>query len=172
MSPGAVRRIAALLLLAAGPVLVLGVLFVLPVTGMVAEGFVADGRFAPGAVLDVLARPRVHRVAWFTVWSSGVATVLAVVLGLPAAYALSRMPGYISAVLLVLALIFRALPRFSVVLPMYDISRALGIYDTTYALAIALVVLPALGRRWFHGAAVAAVIGGSGPALVEVVTQD
>ena len=40
------RRIAALLLLAAGPVLVLGVLFVLPVTGMVAEGFVVDGRFA------------------------------------------------------------------------------------------------------------------------------
>ena len=63
--PGAARRILGLLLLAAGPVLVLGVLFVLPVTGMVAEGFVADGRFAPGAVLDVLARPRVHRVAWF-----------------------------------------------------------------------------------------------------------
>ena len=75
------RRIAALLLLAAGPVLVLGVLFVLPVTGMVAEGFVVDGRFAPGAVLDVLARPRVHRVAWFTVWTSGVATLLAVALG-------------------------------------------------------------------------------------------
>ena len=89
------RRIAALLLLAAGPVLVLGVLFVLPVTGMVAEGFVVDGRFAPGAVLDVLARPRVHRVAWFTVWTSGVATLLSVVLGLPAAYALHRLalPG-------------------------------------------------------------------------------
>ena len=75
--------------------LVLGVLFVLPVTGMVSEGFVVDGRFAPGAVLDVLARPRVHRVAWFTVWTSGVATLLAVVLGLPAAYALHRLalPG-------------------------------------------------------------------------------
>ena len=36
------RRVLALLALAAGPVLVLGVLFVLPVTGMVAEGFVAD----------------------------------------------------------------------------------------------------------------------------------
>ena len=89
------RRIAGLLLLAAGPVAVLGVLFVLPVTGMVSEGFVVDGRFAPGAVLEVLARPRVHRVAWFTVWTSGVATLLAVVLGLPAAYALHRLalPG-------------------------------------------------------------------------------
>ena len=43
------RRVAGLLLLAAGPVLVLGLLFVLPVTGMVAEGFAVDGRFAPGA---------------------------------------------------------------------------------------------------------------------------
>jgi thiamine transport system permease protein len=93
--PIASLRIAGLLLLAAAPVLVLGVLFVLPVTGMVAEGFVVDGRFAPGAVLDVLARPRVHRVAWFTVWTSGTATLLAVVLGLPAAYALHRLalPG-------------------------------------------------------------------------------
>jgi thiamine transport system permease protein len=90
-----VRRIVGLLALAAAPVLVLGVLFVLPVAGMVSEGFVVDGRFAPGAVLDVLARPRVHRVAWFTVWTSGLATLLAVAVGLPAAYALHRLalPG-------------------------------------------------------------------------------
>ncbi len=89
------RRILALLALAAGPVLVLGVLFVLPVSGMLGEGFVDDGRFAPGAVLEVLARPRVHRVAWFTLWTSGIATALSVVLGLPAAYALHRLrlPG-------------------------------------------------------------------------------
>jgi multiple sugar transport system permease protein len=68
-------------------------------------------------------------------------TVAALVIGLPAAYALSRMPGWISAALLILALIFRALPRFAVVLPMYDISRALGIYDTTFAVAAALVAI-------------------------------
>ena len=70
-----------------------------------------------------------------------ISTVIALIIGIPAAYALSRFPGYISAILLIIALIFRALPRFSVVLPMYDISRALGIYDTTYALAIALVAI-------------------------------
>jgi len=93
-----VRRIAGLLALAAAPVLVLGVLFVLPVAGMVAEGFVVDGHVAPGAVLEVLARPRVHRVAWFTVWTSGLATLLAVALGLPAAYALHRLalPGRVA----------------------------------------------------------------------------
>ncbi|MDN3497055.1 carbohydrate ABC transporter permease [Planococcus sp. APC 4015] len=70
-----------------------------------------------------------------------VSTVIALIIGIPAAYALSRFPSYVSAILLVLALIFRALPRFAVVLPMYDISRALGIYDTTFALAIALVAI-------------------------------
>ncbi|CAM3661316.1 ABC transporter permease [Nocardioides zeicaulis] len=93
--PLSARRLLALLALAAGPVLVLGVLFVLPVTGMLREGFVVDGSFAPGGVLEVLARPRVHRVAWFTLWTSGLATALSVVLGLPAAYALHRLrlPG-------------------------------------------------------------------------------
>lgn len=70
-----------------------------------------------------------------------ISTILALIIGIPAAYALSRFPSYVSAILLVLALIFRALPRFAVVLPMYDISRALGIYDTTFALALALVAI-------------------------------
>ena len=43
--------------------------------------------------------------------------------------------------LLVMALIFRALPRFAVVLPMYEISKAIGIYDTTYAMAAALIAI-------------------------------
>jgi multiple sugar transport system permease protein len=72
---------------------------------------------------------------------AAITTVVGLVIGIPAAYALSRMPGYISAILLTLALIFRALPRFAVVLPMYEISQRLGIYDTTYALAIALVAI-------------------------------
>jgi ABC-type glycerol-3-phosphate transport system permease component len=70
-----------------------------------------------------------------------ISTIVALVLGIPAAYALSRFPGYVSAILLLLALVFRSLPRFSVVLPMYEISRSLGIYDTTFALAAALVAI-------------------------------
>jgi thiamine transport system permease protein len=42
-------------------------------------------------VLAVLGRPRVHRVLWFTLWSSTVATVVAVLLGLPVAHALHRL---------------------------------------------------------------------------------
>lgn len=83
------------LLLLAGlallPVLVVGVFFVLPVAGMLGRGFWPEGSFEPGAVLDVLARPRVHRVLWFTVWTSSLAAVLSVLLGLPAAYVLHRL---------------------------------------------------------------------------------
>lgn len=68
-------------------------------------------------------------------------TIVALVIGLPAAYALARAPGYVSAILLIVALVFRSLPRFAVVLPMYEISRALGIHDTTLALAAALVAI-------------------------------
>lgn len=85
------RRAAALTALALGPVLVLGVFFVLPVSGMLARGLWPDGSFDPGGVAEVLGRPRVHRVLWFTAWSAAAATALTLVLGLPAAYALHRL---------------------------------------------------------------------------------
>lgn len=80
-----------LLALAAVPVAVLAVFFVLPVVGMVGRGFRPEGHWDLGGVLDVLARPRVHRVLWFTVWTSSAATAVTLVLGLPAAYVLHRL---------------------------------------------------------------------------------
>jgi len=56
-----------------------------------------------------------------------ISTVLALVLGLPAAYALSRAPGWISTLLLVVALVFRALPRFSVVVVLLKMTRSVGL---------------------------------------------
>ena len=82
------KRVLTLAGLALVPVLVVGVFFVLPVTGMLVRGFWSDGSFDPAAVFEVLARPRVHRVVWFTVWSASLGTAVAVLLGLPAAYAL------------------------------------------------------------------------------------
>ncbi len=81
--------------LAAVPLAVLVVFFIYPVCGMLALGLWPDGTFDPGAVLEVLARPRVHRVLWFTLWTSTTATVLAVAAGVPVAYALYRLrlPG-------------------------------------------------------------------------------
>ncbi len=85
------RRSLTLIGLALLPVGVLGVFFVLPVAGMVGRGFWPDGTFDPGAVAEVLTRPRVHRVLWFTVWTAGAATAISLLLGLPAAYALHRL---------------------------------------------------------------------------------
>ena len=85
------RRAATLVALALLPVGVLGVFFVLPVGGMVGRGFWPEGTFDPGAVAEVLTRPRVHRVLWFTVWTASAATGLSLLLGLPAAYALHRL---------------------------------------------------------------------------------
>lgn len=89
------KRTLTLVGLAAVPLAVLGVFFVLPVSGMLAEGLWADGSFDPGAVAEVLARPRVQRVIWFTVWSSFLATLCALLLGVPAAHLLHRrtFPG-------------------------------------------------------------------------------
>ena len=70
-----------------------------------------------------------------------ISTLVALAVGLPCAYALSRYAGPASLILLVLALIFRALPRFAVVLPMYEISKSIGIYDTRVALAAALIAI-------------------------------
>ncbi len=83
-------RILRLLLVAAVPLAVLGVFFALPVAGMVSRGLWTDGSFDPGGVLDVLTRPRVHRVLWFTLWSASVGTLVSLVLGLPAAHVLYR----------------------------------------------------------------------------------
>src|SRR5680860_1761853 len=81
--------------LAAVPLAALVVFFLYPVGGMLARGFWPEGSFEPGAVLEVLARPRVHRVLWFTLWSAASATFVAVVAGVPVAFALLRLrfPG-------------------------------------------------------------------------------
>jgi thiamine transport system permease protein len=99
------RRLVTLAATAVVPLAVLGVFFVLPVSGMIGRGFVVDGRLDIGGVLDVLTRPEIVRAVWFTVWTSTVATLLAGALGLPAAYVLHRLaiPGrtWIRAVLIV-----------------------------------------------------------------------
>lgn len=89
------KRLLTLLGLAFLPVLVLGVFFVLPVSGMVGEGLWSDGRFAPGAAWEVLRRPRVLRVLWFTVWVAATATAVTLLIGIPTAHVLHRLriPG-------------------------------------------------------------------------------
>jgi thiamine transport system permease protein len=85
------RRLVTLAATAALPLLVLGIFFVIPVSGMLARGFWPDGHLDVAGVLEVLGRPEIRRAVWFTLWSSTVGTVLACVLGLPAAHVLHRL---------------------------------------------------------------------------------
>ncbi|HSE55470.1 MAG TPA: iron ABC transporter permease [Nocardioidaceae bacterium] len=77
--------------LAVVPVAFLGVFFVLPLSGMLAQGFWVDGALDLSGVAETLSRPRVHRVLWFTAWSSLTATAVTTLLGVPVAYALYRL---------------------------------------------------------------------------------
>ena len=86
-------------------------------------------RFAPTfqPYIDLWQTTNFYLYLANTVVIAVVSTLVALLVGLPCAYALSRYGGVASLVLLVLALIFRALPRFAVVLPMYEISKSIGI---------------------------------------------
>ena len=85
------RAGAGVVALAALPLVFLAVFFVLPVAGIVGRGFAPDGHLDVSGVLEVLGRPRVHRVLWFTVWSAALATVVTVLLGVPVAFVLYRL---------------------------------------------------------------------------------
>ena len=80
---------------AALPLTALVLFFVYPVAGMLARGLWPDGSLDLGGVVEVLTRPRTRRVLWFTLWSAGAATLVAVVVGLPVAFVLHRLrfPG-------------------------------------------------------------------------------
>jgi ABC-type glycerol-3-phosphate transport system permease component len=70
-----------------------------------------------------------------------ITVIVALAIGAPAAYAFSRYAGVVGPIILLLAVVLRTIPRFAVVLPFYEISQALGIFDTRFALIAALVAL-------------------------------
>lgn len=139
---GTTGRIA-YVVLALVPVAVVTVFFVLPVGAMLQRGLWPEGRFEPGAVLEVLQRPRTGRVVWFTVWTSTVATAIAVAVGLPAAYVLHRLrfPG-------------RSVVRAALLVPFVLPTVVVG-------LAVRELIAPAgvLGFLGLDGTAAAIVIG-------------
>nr|WP_241728526.1 ABC transporter permease subunit [Nocardioides zeae] len=106
-----------LLALAALPLGVVAVFFVLPVGAMLVRGLAPDGHLDPGGLVEVLGRDRTGRVLWFTLWSAALGTLLSLVLGLPVAYALFRVavPG---------ARVLRALTLVPFVLPTVVVGAA------------------------------------------------
>jgi thiamine transport system permease protein len=180
------KRIAALVGLAAVPLAVLGVFFVLPVSGMLAEGFWVDGHFDPAAVAEVLTRPRTVRVIWFTVWSALAGTAVAVLLGVPAAHLLHRRRfhgrGVLRAVLLVpfvlptvvVGVAFRELIGEAGPLGFLGFDGSAGAIVAGLAFFNVAVVIRAVGAAWEsldpRPAEAAAALGASPAQVFRTVT--
>ncbi|GAB3581448.1 ABC transporter permease [Calidifontibacter terrae] len=168
------------------PIAFLAVFFLLPVSAMVARGLHADGQWSLGAVTEVLGRPRTRRVVWFTLWSSGLATAITVVVGLPIAYVTYRLK-------LPLATLVRGLLVMPFVLPTVVVGVAfrtllapggplafLGWDGSRQAIVAALVffnlavVVRSVGSRWAaldsRQEEVAATLGASPFAVFRTVT--
>jgi thiamine transport system permease protein len=84
------RRGATLALLAL-PVVFLGWFFVWPVSAIVVRGLAPDGSLDLPALLRVVTDPSVRAVAWFTLWQATASTLLTLAVGIPGAYALTRL---------------------------------------------------------------------------------
>lgn len=67
--------------------------------------------------------------------------LISISIGLLAGYALARYSGLSGAVILIVALGFRALPRTAFVLPYFIVAKELGILDSRLVIVMALVAL-------------------------------
>ena len=65
--------------------------------------------------------------------------IISISIGLLAGYALARYSGLSGAVILIVALAFRALPRTAFVLPYFIVAKELGILDSRLVIVLALV---------------------------------
>lgn len=82
-----------------------------------------------------------YRFVMNSVVVGAISVVVTLLIGAPAAYALSRFGGVTSAVILAVALLFRAIPGFAIMLPFYDLITRFGLYDTRIGLSIAFIAL-------------------------------
>lgn len=95
MLRGRAWGVAAWTLAATLPLAFLALFFLWPVVSLVSTGFVDDGRFDPSGIPEVFGAQRTWRVVGQTLTQAGLATLLSLALGLPAAHVLYRLdfPG-------------------------------------------------------------------------------
>ncbi|MET9927032.1 MULTISPECIES: iron ABC transporter permease [unclassified Streptomyces] len=77
------------------PVAFFAVFFAYPVSAIVGRGLKADGVWQFGRIGDVLSRPDILDVLWFTTWQALASTALTLLIALPGAYVFARFdfPG-------------------------------------------------------------------------------
>jgi thiamine transport system permease protein len=134
------------------PLAFLGVFFVYPVLTILGRGLWPGGDLDVSPLVDVIGDPELREVAWFTVWQAALSTVLTLIVGMPAAYALTRFRLRGAAVV-------RALVVVPFVLPTVVVGSAflaLGVGPSLGAMLLAhvffnyAVVVRTVGGMWAH----------------------
>jgi thiamine transport system permease protein len=134
------------------PVAFLGAFFAWPVARIVLEGLRPGGRWDLGAAWDVLSAPSTRRVLWFTIWQAALSTLATLAIGIPGAYALSRVRFRGRATMRALVTIPFTLPTVVVATAF----RALGVEGSVAAIVAAhvffnaAVVIRTVGGLWGH----------------------
>lgn len=79
----------------AGPVAFFAVFFAYPVVAIIGRGLHTDGVWQFGRIGEVLSRPDIQHVLWFTTWQALASTALTLLVALPGAYVFARFsfPG-------------------------------------------------------------------------------
>lgn len=86
--------------------------------------------------LDLFDRIQVFKYIGNSLISAVCSTIIAVILGALASYAISRSGAKLSVLLVVLVLCLKMIPTSSIAVPIYEIITNMGLYDTKIALII------------------------------------
>lgn len=153
-SPGTIVGI----VLGAGlPLVFVAVFFAWPVATILGRGLFPAGALDLTGVLEVLQRPRTLRLIGFTLGQAAAATAIAVVLGMPIAYVLSRLRFRGRGILRALVLVPFVLPAVVVGIAFRSLFRDTPIDAGPLAILLALV--------FFNVAVVARTVGASWESL-------
>ncbi len=159
---GGGRRGAAVRLgLMAVPVAFFAVFFAYPVSAIVGRGLKADGVWQFGRMGEVLSRPDILDVLWFTTWQALASTALTLLIALPGAYVFARFdfPG---------KQVLRAVVTVPFVLPTVVVGTAFlallgrgGLLDELWGLRLDTTVWAILlAHVFFNYAVVVRTVGG------------
>ena len=159
---GRVARSAGFAVLAAIPLVMFALFFFYPVGSLIGRGLTAAGTVDAGGVIDVLGKPRVQRIAVFTVWQAAASASIAVLLGLPGAYLLYRCSFRGRGAMRALVTVPFVLPTVVVALAFRTLFAADGVlgawgWDGSVATILAAhvflnyaVVVRTVGATWAH----------------------
>lgn len=136
------------------PVAFIGVFFAWPVATILARGLFPSGALDLAGIVEVLSRPRTIRIIGFTVGLAAAATAITLLLGMPAAYALSRLRFRGRGVLRAAVLVPFVLPTVVVGIAFRTLFRGTPLDGSVLAILAALVffnvavVVRTVGVSW------------------------